>query len=182
MEAVHMRPGPTAYARLTRRPGRSYGRGAAATVAEAYGPAGVTGDAWAEGLWSDHGSAVYALALALLGDEGTALRAVALGMVDFARWDIGTPTSDVRRVLSRHVHRRCADLASETSVPAGLPPLMGRIARLARLQRAAVALCVFGGHTYRDASEVLGLAPVVVAQLLTSSMGDLGASAPLVAD
>ena len=42
--------------------------------------------------------------------------------------------------------------------------------------RAALGLCAYGGHTYRRAAELLGIAPDRVAQLLRDAMRQLGAS------
>ncbi len=130
-------------------------------------------DAWAEDLWNSHGQAVYSLAQALLGDEAAAMKAVALGMVDFARRDIGTPAEDTGPTLARLVYLRSSELVNETSTPTDLTPALRWLAQLAQLQRASLALCTFGGHTYGDAAKVLGIAPLTVAQLLTSGLNEL---------
>ncbi len=135
----------------------------------------------AERLWDDHGAAAYTLACALLGDEAAAGRAVALGMTDFVRSHVDSSGADTRRSVARHVYRRCADLASETPGTTGLSPTMVWIAQLARAQRACLALCVFGGLTYRDAADLLDVAPVTAARMLASVLTDLGAR-PLAAD
>ncbi len=127
----------------------------------------------AEDLWNRHGRAVYSLAHTLLGDETTAMRAVAQAMVDFVGRDICTPAEDTGRTLAALVYRRSAELAKETSTPTHLTPGMEGLARLAQLQRASLALCTFGGHTYGDAAKVLGIAPLTVAQLLTSGLDEL---------
>ena len=137
---------------------------------------------WAEDLWDGHGPAVYFLACAVLGDETAAMRAVALGMTDFVREDTSTPADDIRRTLARHVYRRTTELANEPSPSTEMPPLMGCLTQLAQLQRASLALCTYGGHTYGDAAEVLGVAPLTVAQLLTSGLDELSRlSAPVFA-
>ena len=46
--------------------------------------------------------------------------------------------------------------------------------QLGQLQRACLALCLFGGHTYREAAALLGLAPSTAAALLTSGLTELG--------
>ena len=53
-------------------------------------------------------------------------------------------------------------------------PLMVWLGELARSQRDALAMCVFGGHDYRQAAALLGVAPDVVARLLTSALQELG--------
>ena len=47
------------------------------------------------------------------------------------------------------------------------------LGELAQLQRAGLALCVFGGHTYREAAGLLGLPPTTVAELLTSALREV---------
>ncbi len=130
-------------------------------------------DAWAEDLWNDHGQSVYSLAHTLLGDEVTAMQAVAQGMVDFVGRDTCTPAEDPGRTLARLVYRRSTELATKTSDSTDLTPPMGRLAQLAQLQRASLALCTFGGHTYDDAAKVLSISPLTVAQLLTSGLNEL---------
>lgn len=128
----------------------------------------------AERLWDDHGSAVYALACALLDEEVAAKRAVVLGMTDFVGSHL-SPGDDARRSLARHVYWRCTELASETPGTPGLPPTVAWIGQLVRLQRACLALCIFGGHTYRDAADLLGIPPLTVAGMLTSGLEGLSA-------
>ncbi len=55
-----------------------------------------------------------------------------------------------------------------------LPPAMVWVSQLARLQRASLALCVFGGLTYREAAALLDVPPVTVADLLTAGLRELG--------
>lgn len=128
---------------------------------------------WAEDLWNSHGKSVYSLAHALLGDETAAMQAVALGMVDFVRRDTTAPAEDTGRTLARLVYLRSSELVRETSPSADLTPALRWLAQLAQLQRASLALCTFGGHTYEDAAKVLGIAPLTVAQLLTSGLNEL---------
>ena len=42
------------------------------------------------------------------------------------------------------------------------------------LQRASLALCVFGGLTHREAAALLGVPPSTVAELLTAGLRELG--------
>lgn len=129
--------------------------------------------AWAEDLWNDHGTPVYWLAYAVLGDETAAMRAVALGMVDFVRLEERTAIHETRRTLARHVYRHSTELARELSTSSKPPPVMGWLAQLAWLQRASLALCIYGGHTYQDAAEVLDISPRTAAQLLTAGLHEL---------
>ena len=127
-----------------------------------------------EVLWDRHGASAYALACALLGDEVTAAEAVRLAMADLARSDRGVSTEQARRRLARHVYRHTQDSAGETSGAVLLPPVMVWVSQLARLQRASLALCVFGGLTHREAAALLDVPPSTVAELLTAGLRELG--------
>jgi hypothetical protein len=125
-------------------------------------------------LWDRHGRAVHALACALLGDEDAADRAVALGMTDLARSTERVSVDNARRLMARYVYRRTQDLAGRTPTTLDLPPVMVWLGQLAHLQRASLALCVFGGHTHREAAGLLGVPPATVAELLTAGLRELG--------
>jgi DNA-directed RNA polymerase specialized sigma24 family protein len=127
-----------------------------------------------EQLWERHGSSVYAMACALLGDDTAAVQAVTLAMVDLARTEAGDWPTDIPRYLSDRVYWRSQELAREPSNASRLPPIMGWLAQLARLQRTCLALCTFGGYTYREAADLLDVAPATVADLLTSGLRELG--------
>ena len=105
-----------------------------------------------EDLWERHGRAAYALACVLLGDERAAAQAVTLAMTDLARSSVGASADDARRSLARHLYWRSEELASETTRTLRLPPAMVWIGQLAQLQRTCLALCLFGGHTHREAA------------------------------
>ncbi len=53
------------------------------------------------------------------------------------------------------------------------PTAAVRLAHLADLQRRTLALCVFGGHTYRQAAIELGVPAGTTARLLISGLQDL---------
>lgn len=126
-----------------------------------------------EALWDRHGKSVYALACALLGDETAAAQAVTLGMTDLARSAGSVSTNDARRSWARHVYWRSQELAGETSRTPHLPPAMVWLGQLAQLQRACLALCLFGGHTRREAADLLGVPPATVADLLTAGLREV---------
>jgi hypothetical protein len=127
-----------------------------------------------EDLWDRHGDSAYALACALLGNEVAAGEAVRLAMSDLASSPCGVSTEEARRSLVRHVYRHTQEAAGETSGAVLLPPVMVWVSRLARLQRASLALCVFGGLTYREAAALLDAPPSTVADLLTDGLRELG--------
>ena len=127
-----------------------------------------------EDLWDRHGGSAYALACALLGNEVAAAEAVRLAMADLAHSIRGVSTQEARRCLVRHVYRHTQELAGETSGAVLLPPVMVWVSQLARLQRASLALCVFGGLTHREAAALLDVPPSTVADLLTAGLRELG--------
>ena len=137
-------------------------------------PAGAVTRRELEDLWDRHGGSAYALACALLGNEVAAAEAVRLAMADLARSIRGVSTEEARRCLVRHVYRHTQEPAGETSGAMQLPPVMVWVSQLARLQRASLALCVFGGLTHREAAALLDVPPSTVADLLTAGLRELG--------
>jgi len=95
-------------------------------------------------------------------------------MSDLARSIHGVSTEEARRCLVRHVYQRTQELAGDTSGAGPLPPVMVWLSQLAWLQRASLALCVFGGLTHREAAALLDVPPGTVADLLTAGLRDLG--------
>lgn len=126
-----------------------------------------------EEVWDRHGRSVYALACALLGDEEAAARAVQLGMSDLARTG-GVSADEARRSLARHVYRRSQELVAPSPRSRQLPPAMVWLGQLAHLQRSSLALCMYGGHTHREAAALLGVPALTVAGLLSSGLRELG--------
>lgn len=176
MEATQLDSGPAApltRARTLRI--RRLGRGATSTRATHLAVGSDAGAArqQPEEFWNDHGRYAYALACALLGDEPAAARAVALGMVDFARSDLSPSAPETRRALARHVYWRSTELTADTTDMQHLPPAMVRLAQLARLQRTCLALCLFGGHNHQQVAGLLGVPALTVAELLTSGLQEL---------
>jgi DNA-directed RNA polymerase specialized sigma24 family protein len=94
-------------------------------------------------------------------------------MTDLAASGVGPSAEGTRRLLARHVYRHSTELMGETARTTDLTPTMARLAHFARLQRASLALCAFGGHTYQEAAELLGVASLTVAELLTSGLDEL---------
>jgi DNA-directed RNA polymerase specialized sigma24 family protein len=159
--------------------GRRSGRAAEAEIAwrgetESALSAGAVTRRELEELWDRHGGSVYALACALLGNEVAAAEVVRLAMADLARSVRGVSAEETRRCLVRQVYRHTQGHAGETSGAVMLPPVMVWVSQLARLQRASLALCVFGGLTHREAAALLDVPPSTVADLLTSGLRELG--------
>ena len=110
----------------------------------------------------DHGLALHLVGCALLGDSNHAELAVAQAVSDFCGRVGPGPTSvraSPRRELARDLYRRCTEAATTTlssgRLPSGslasLPPAMVWLRQISVLQRTTLALCLFGGHTYREA-------------------------------
>lgn len=159
----HGRPGMS-----RTRPWRTFG---------AYRPEGRDLELSPEHFWNLHGSSLFALARALLGDHDAAVRAVCLAMVDLYTWDVpgvGTSPETLRRAAGLVFDRCEGGLARQgAGSAAGGHPAVVRLGELAAAQRAAVALCVYGGHTYQLAAVRLELPAEVVADLLRSGLREL---------
>ena len=125
-----------------------------------------------EELWDRLGASAYTLACALLGDEVAAGEAVRLAMADLARTADGS-TERAWSSLARHVYRHAEALDVRRPVAAQLPPVMVWVSRMARLQRASLALCVYGRLTHREAAALLDVPPATVAELLTAGLREL---------
>jgi DNA-directed RNA polymerase specialized sigma24 family protein len=125
-------------------------------------------------LWDRHGSSAYALACALLGDEAAAAEAVRLAMADLVRSTHVLTDDQARRLLTRSVYRHAPEHAGKPADDGSLPRPMVWLSRLARLQRASLALCVYGGLTHREAATLLGVPPATVAELITAGLRELG--------
>jgi DNA-directed RNA polymerase specialized sigma24 family protein len=72
------------------------------------------------------------------------------------------------------VYRHAQESTAERSGATSLPPVMVWVSQLARLQRASLALCVFGGLTYRETAALLDVPPSTVADLLTAGLREMG--------
>lgn len=130
-----------------------------------------------EELWDRHGAALYAIACLLLEDESDAVLAVTLGLMDLYRVPEPDPSL---RAAAGCVHRHCRTLASREKGHASTKaPAMAGLREVAWLQRSALALCFFGGHTYRDAAAELDIPSDTVAWLLMSGLQELGLAVPL---
>jgi hypothetical protein len=127
-----------------------------------------------EDLWNCHGESAYAVACALLGNEVAAAEAVRLAMADLAPSIRDVSAEEARRSLVRHVYRHAQEPVDETSGAMLLPPVMVWVSQLARVQRASLALCLFGRLTYRETAALLDVPPGTVADLLTAGLRELG--------
>ena len=134
-----------------------------------------------EGFWDLHGTSLYALACALLGDEVAASRAVSSAMVDLyssAGGEAHVSSEITLCTAAACVYDRCHAGLAEASMERTVttPRLMVSLGELAGAQRAALALCAFGGHTYQRAATRLDLPSEVAADLLASGLRDVWAA------
>ena len=95
-------------------------------------------------------------------------------MADLARSIRGMSTQEARRCLVSHVYRHTQELVGQTPSTTQLPPVMVWVSQLARLQRACLGLCYFGGLTDREAADLLDVPPSTVADLLNAGLRELG--------
>ena len=72
------------------------------------------------------------------------------------------------------MYRHTQESAGETPGAVLPSPVMVWMSQLARVQRASLALCVFGGLTHREAAALLDVPPSTVADLLTTGLRELG--------
>lgn len=140
-----------------------------------------------EALYDDHGAALFAVARLLLDDLGDARGVVVDVLIENGRRQL--PGQDVRRYLACQVYLGCvrARMRRHAVLPESeahtLPPRAVRhtsavpgLAELSEQQRAAVALCLYGEHTYVDVADTLSLPPPVVTTLLRSGLRKLRAA------
>ena len=123
-------------------------------------------------LWDLHGAVLFAMAYALLGDESAAVRAVTLGMADLYKVPDPEPTlRSAAHCVYQQCHRTQADEKRQEATPSA--PLMAGLEQVAWFQRSALALCFFGGHTYREAATELDIPADSAAWLLLSGLQEL---------
>jgi DNA-directed RNA polymerase specialized sigma24 family protein len=95
-------------------------------------------------------------------------------MADVASSIRDVSTQEAPRCLVGHVYRHTQEFAGATPGAALLSPVMVSMSQLAPVQRASLALCVFGGLTHREAAALLDVPPSTVADLLTTGLRELG--------
>ncbi len=135
-------------------------------------------------VWRRHGQAMFALALVVCEDADVAESVVVQAVLD-ACTPAGIAIGPVgRQELARYVyvlherrralrpvgsaldHRPDADALVSSGVAAA--------AELSHRQRAAIALALFGDHSYRDIASLMGESPPVVAELMRSGLLEAG--------
>lgn len=120
-----------------------------------------------------HGPDLHAVATLLTPDPELARRLVVLALADSEPTDElpDLSTVVVRGWIDGHPEQ------VETITPAQ-PSIVDRVHELSAHERASLALCRFGGQTYREAATTLDLRPSEVATLLTSGLRSLRVAPP----
>lgn len=119
-------------------------------------------------LWDVHGPSLLAVARTLLGDESAAQRAVASALTTFYQ-DHGSPEPiHALRGSARYVFAHSEAIRSGSTLVSFEAP--GPLRRMALNQRRMLALCTYGGHTYRDAALLMGISADTAARLLTTAL------------
>lgn len=137
-----------------------------------------------------HGEALLCLASAMIGRGAAAESAVIETIADAsARMDWTHPEDErgLRRELARLTYWRCVRWSGavsqddpQTSVASLEPhrdadqPTADALDGLSGQERAAIALCLYGAHTYQETAELLALPPETVARLLSFGLHRLG--------
>jgi hypothetical protein len=134
-------------------------------------------------VWQRHGRAMFALALVVCEDAEAAETVVVQAILDACTPSDIAVLSVGRQELARYVYvlegrrraestqpaadRRPDAAALSSSGVAGAEDLSHR-------QRSAIALALFGDHTYRDVASLMGLPAPDVAELMRSGLIEAG--------
>lgn len=120
-------------------------------------------------LYDRYGQQLYAVATTLTGDPDLAEQIVMQAIS--VHGDGQTDLRDLSAAV--WVAWLCwapADGTDGASQPSSLPTLTSQLHALPDDQRVALALCRFGGHTYRQVAELLELPAETVARLLGDAL------------
>ena len=94
-------------------------------------------------------------------------------MADLAHSTSVLADGEARRRLARTIYRHAQQPVGELTGADRLPRPMVWLSRIARLQRASLALCVYGGLTHREAAMLLDVPPATVAELITAGLREI---------
>lgn len=127
----------------------------------------------AAAVFDRHGSTLHLLAMLLTDDPEIAEQIVVQAVVAH----VGGPASLQQLSAALHLAWCCRIPASGPpqvpSIPTAPSSVLAEMQALPIQERLALGLCRFGGHTYREAADVLSLSPGVVARQLASALRTL---------
>ncbi|MGA9100971.1 RNA polymerase sigma factor [Aeromicrobium sp.] len=131
-------------------------------------------------LFTDHGAALWSIALVLHADHEEAESVVADLLVDASVDPVVTSRAEMRRILSRRLWLTCMRLRRLRSVPTARHARVSgsAFASLSDHEAPVLALCTLGGHTYLDVADTMSLSTSTVLDLLTSGLLALGEEQP----
>lgn len=135
-------------------------------------------------LLDEHGADLFSLAYTILGDHVEAEDVVAHLLSDACRRPHPNRDRGSRRNLSRRLYLSCTRVRIGPRLPyvpverpvdrdAAAVTMMVRLGELSEQQRAALALCLFGDHTYEQVADLIALPEPVVLQLLCSGLSEI---------
>ena len=126
-----------------------------------------------EDAWQRHGTAVFALALVLSDDSEDAEAVVVQAFLDACTPGDIAVAAVSRHEMARYVYvlwlRRMAEPKARAELKAqrSQVPVLGG---MTHLQRTAIALALFGEHTYQEIASLMELTPKDVAALMRSGL------------
>jgi len=131
-----------------------------------------------EEAWHRHGAALFALSLVLFEDVEDAESVVTQAFLDACTPSDIALASVGRRELARYVYvlwaRRSASHSSRVLLssadPGWRPSGVAAMAKLSHRQRTAIALAMFGEHTYTEIATLMELPAITVASLMRSGL------------
>ena len=137
-----------------------------------------------ESLAEEHGAALCALAAVILIDRERAEDEVARLLVHACSEPVTTLDGGSRRVLSRRLYLNCAwtrlvsglsfsDPSAHEPSTDSFADRIDQLAALSEQQRAAIALFLYGDHSFQEVAELIALPAPVVVGLLRLGLAEL---------
>ena len=132
----------------------------------------------ADDLCDVHGSALFSLAWMILGDRAAAEFVAVQAILDACSGPVHVAHASDRWEMARYAYIRClrqpqvAAGQSQNGSPdhGGSDPTSTTLGLLSAHERAAIALGIFGGHTYEEIADLMRLPRPEIAVLLRSGL------------
>lgn len=123
-----------------------------------------------EEVWHRHGAALFALTMVLFEDVDDAESVVTQAFLDACTPDDIAISPVSRRELARYVYVLWVRRTAAAQVIAGQPSLVAPATTLVHRQRIAIALAMFGEHTYTEIAALMELPAPDIASLMRSGL------------